>query len=77
MHVSQLMYNVVRVPEQGVGEAGLEEVHGQEGRVLDNQVQQDVDRLTVPDVLLVVLLGEPEKARRRQSQTGGCAKAEK
>ena len=55
MHGPELVYDVVRVPEEGVGEAGLQEVHRQEGRVLDNQVQQDVDRLAVPNVLLVVL----------------------
>lgn len=56
------MHDVVRVPEEGVGEARLQEVHGQEGRVLDNQVQQDVHRLTVPDALLVALLRQPQQA---------------
>ena len=68
MHGSELVDDVVRVPEEGVGEAGLQEVHRQEGRVLDNQVQQDVDRLSVPDALLVVLLGKPQQAGRGKGQ---------
>ena len=50
------VHRVVRVSEQGVGEAGLQEVHGEEGGDGDNLVEQDVDTLPVPDVFSGALL---------------------
>ena len=64
MHRSQLVDDVVRVPEERVRETRLQEVHGQEGRVLDDQVQQDVHRLSIPDAFLVAFLGQSQQAGR-------------
>ena len=59
---------VVRVSEQGVGEAGLQEVHGEEGGDGDNLVEQDVDTLPVPDVLPGALLAQSQEAGGGQGQ---------
>ena len=56
------MHRVIRVPEQGVGEAGLEEVHREEGGDSDDLVEEDVDTLPVPDVLPCALLTQPQQA---------------
>lgn len=47
---------VVGVSQQDVGEAGLQQVHGQERRLLDDHVQQQVDRLSVTGRHLVCFL---------------------
>ena len=59
---------VVRVPEKRVREAALEEVHRQPRALLNDEVQQNVDRLAVAGVLLAALL--------RQSQEGGRGQGE-
>ena len=59
---------VIRVPEQRVGKAGLEEVHREEGGDSDNLVEEDVDTLPVPDVLPCALLTQPQQAWWGQSQ---------
>ena len=56
------MHRVIRVPEQGVGEAGLEEVHREEGGDSDDLVEENVDTLPVPDVLPCALLTQPQQA---------------
>ena len=66
--VAQFVNVVVGVSQQRVGEAGLQEVHGKEGGVVDDEVKQDVDRFAVADVLLVGLLSQPQEARRGQCQ---------
>lgn len=64
------MHNMIGVPEQRVREAALQEVHAQPGRVLHDQVQQDVDGLPVLDVIL-------GGAFLRQSQEGGGSEGQK
>ena len=51
MRVIDPVHRMIRVSEQGVGEARLQEVHGEERGDGDNLVEQDVDTLPVPDVL--------------------------
>ena len=62
------VHRVVRVSEQGVGEAGLQEVHGEEGGDGDNLVEQDVDTLPVPDVLPGALLAQSQEAGGGEGQ---------
>ena len=59
---------VVRVPEERVREAALEQVHGEPGALLHDEVEEDVDGLAVARVLLAALL--------RQSQEGGRGQGE-
>ena len=56
------VHRVVRVPEQRVGETGLEEVHRKEGGDSDDLVKENVDALPVPDVLAGPLLAQPQEA---------------
>ena len=65
MRMVDPVHGVVGIPEQGVGEAGLQEVHGEEGGHGDDLVEEDVDTLPVPDVLPRALLTQPQEA-------GGC-----
>ena len=53
------VHGMIRVPEQRVGEAGLEEIHREEGGDSDDLVEQDVDTLPVPDILPRALLTQP------------------
>ena len=62
------VHRVIRVPEQGVGEAGLEEVHREEGRDSDDLVEEDVNTFPVPDVLSGALLTQPQQAGGGQGQ---------
>ena len=62
------VHRVIRVSEQGVGEAGLQEVHGEEGGDGDNLMEQDVDTLPVPDVLPGALLTQSQEAGGGQGQ---------
>ena len=62
------VHGVIGVAEERVGEAGLQEVHGQEGRHLHDLVEEDVDTLPVPDVLPRALLAQPQQARGGQGQ---------
>ena len=58
---------MVGVAEERVGEAGLQQVHGEEGGDLDNLVEEDVDRLPVSDVLSGPLLAKPQQGGRCKS----------
>ena len=55
------VHGMIGVPEQRVGEAGLEEIHWEEGGDGDDLVQEDVDTLPVPDILPRALLTQPDK----------------
>ena len=55
------VHGMIRVPEQRVGEAGLEEIHREEGGDGNDLVEQDVDTLPVPDILPRALLTQPDK----------------
>ena len=68
MRVIDPVHWVIWVPEQGVGEAGLEEVHREEGGDSDDLVEEDVDTLPVPDILPRALLTQPQQAGRGQGQ---------
>ena len=59
---------MVGVPEERVGEAGLQEVHREEGGDLDNLVEENVHGLPVPDVLSGPLLAKPQQRGRCKSQ---------
>ena len=62
------MNNVVRVPEERVREAALEEVHRQPRALLDDEVQQYVDGLAVAGVFLAALLRQPQQGGRGQGE---------
>lgn len=67
-HSCLLVNLVVGVPQQSVGKARLEQVHREEWRFLNDQIEQDVDRLPVFEVLLDVIIGKPQEAGRGQSE---------
>ena len=62
------MHDVVRVPQQRVREARLQQVHAQPRRVLDDQVEQDVHGLAVLNLVPLALLGQSQEAAGGQGQ---------
>ena len=62
IQVGHLVHDVVGVSQQGVGEARLQQVHGEPGALLDDQVEEDVDGLAVAGLLLAALLGQSGNA---------------
>ena len=68
MQIAHLVNNVVRVPEERVREAALEEVHRQPRALLDDEVQQYVDGLAVAGVFLAALLRQPQQGGRGQGE---------
>lgn len=59
---------VVGVSQQDVGKTGLQQVHCQEGGLLHNHIQQQVDRFSVTCRHLVRLLADLQQAGGGQSQ---------
>ena len=68
LQIAHLVNNVVRVPEERVREAALEEVHRQPRALLDDEVQQYVDGLAVAGVFLAALLRQPQQGGRGQGE---------
>ena len=63
------MNDVIGIPEQCVREATFQEVHAQPRRVLNDQVQEDVYRLPVFNVVFCgPLLGQSQEGGRRKGQ---------
>ena len=59
--VTQFMNVVVRVTKQGVRKARLEQVHRQEWRCVDDQIQKDVNAFTIFHVFFGSFLCQPRK----------------
>lgn len=70
--ICHLVYDVVGVPQEGVRKAGLEQVHGEPRALLHDQVEEDVDRLPVLDLLPrghgAPVLRQSQERGTRQSQ---------
>ena len=63
--VTQFMNVVVRVTKQGVRKARLEQVHRQEWRCVDDQIQKDVNAFTIFHVFFGSFLRQPKRKKIR------------